>query len=190
MTLQTTKPISMADIEAEFSAPSGTPLSAFVAGGAFVPDGTTGVGGPVPTAKPIAMTDLLGSASVPTFPLVMTAGLDGGGAPNTDDSGYATAQYGTLVPDQVRSETVSVIKFGFQTQGDELTIDFAWGSEQGQDFWTQLTIDGTNWTSEVFLSVNADDFGENSGLGRWIFLLPSHAPFSNSNVYNCTFTTP
>ena len=83
MTLQTTKPISMADIEAEFSAPSGTPLSAFVAGGAFVPPGTTGVGGPVPTAKPISMTDLLGTSN--EFVTLLARDIDAGG------SGSATA---------------------------------------------------------------------------------------------------
>lgn len=59
MTLPVAKPISLTQIVAEFNAPAGTPLSAFVRGGAYVPDTVQNAG--VPTAKPIALSDLLGA---------------------------------------------------------------------------------------------------------------------------------
>lgn len=62
MTLQGSKPIALTDIEAEFGAPSGTPLSAFVRGGAWVPDSAANAN--VPTSPPIKLTDFLGAEAV------------------------------------------------------------------------------------------------------------------------------
>jgi len=63
MTLQTVKPISLANVRAEYGAPLGTALGAFVRGGAWVPDTSQNIA--VPTAKPIALRDLLGAGSTP-----------------------------------------------------------------------------------------------------------------------------
>ncbi len=59
MTLPTEKPISLAQVRAEFGAPLGTALGAFVRGGAWVPDVPQNSG--VPTAKPISLGNLLGA---------------------------------------------------------------------------------------------------------------------------------
>src|SRR5690606_6481191 len=65
MPLQTSPPISLSDVYAEFAAPAGTPLSAFVRGGAYVPDVPANAG--VPTAPPVSLLQLLGARKSPVI---------------------------------------------------------------------------------------------------------------------------
>ena len=66
MTLPLERPLSIKDLETEFTAPPGTPLSEFLKGGTYVPDNTENVN--VPTALPLALTDFYGAAA--TVPVV------------------------------------------------------------------------------------------------------------------------
>ena len=94
MTLQLVPPISLGDVIAEYEAPLGTPLGAFVRGGAFVPDSPGNSG--VPTTKPISLGDLLGSSNETVFGANrMTAA---GGTPPT---GYSRGNFGIMTPDTV-----------------------------------------------------------------------------------------
>lgn len=63
MTLPLVLPISMSDMETEFSAPPGTPMSEFLKGGTYVPDNSENVN--VPTELPISVTDFFGAAATP-----------------------------------------------------------------------------------------------------------------------------
>lgn len=84
MALPSSGNISLTDIETEFGAPSGTALSEFVRGGAYVPD--TAVNSAIPTSTPISMRDFEGaSANTLTYTLedtvdpetlVVTAGTE------------------------------------------------------------------------------------------------------------------
>ncbi len=70
MTLPLTLPLSLSDLETEFSAPLGTPLSEFVKGGTYVPDNSENIN--VPTALPLSITDFFGAAAtVPTDVLLL-----------------------------------------------------------------------------------------------------------------------
>jgi len=62
MPLPLVRPISIKDLEAEFLAPPGTPLSAFLKNGAYVPDNIENVD--VPVALPLAITDFYGAANI------------------------------------------------------------------------------------------------------------------------------
>lgn len=61
MTLPASYPITLAQVCAEFGAPSNTPLGSFLRGGAYVPNAAPNLG--VPTAKPINLGDLLGASA-------------------------------------------------------------------------------------------------------------------------------
>lgn len=61
MTLPASPPISMDQVYAEFSAPVGTPLHAFVRGGSYVPN--IGANGGVPTAPPVTLHQLCGASA-------------------------------------------------------------------------------------------------------------------------------
>lgn len=66
MPLQLAPPLALSQVETEFSAPSGTPLSDFLRGGPFVPDSPANAG--IPSALPLQLLDLLGGDSVLVFP--------------------------------------------------------------------------------------------------------------------------
>lgn len=61
MTLQSSPPISLNQILAEFGAPVGTPLSALHRGGTWVPNSPANAG--VPTSGPISVLDFLGASA-------------------------------------------------------------------------------------------------------------------------------
>lgn len=63
MTLPTSPPLALTQVLAEFGAPAGTPLSAMVRGGAYVPNIPQNSN--VPTAPPIELLDFLGAANTP-----------------------------------------------------------------------------------------------------------------------------
>ena len=68
MTLPSSGILTLSDIQTEFGGVNPARLSEYYAGGAYVPSGTTGVNGPVPTSGTIAISDFYGtSASVYTF---------------------------------------------------------------------------------------------------------------------------
>lgn len=62
-------PVSLKNVRAVFGAPAGTRLSAFVRGGAWVPNNSSNGG--VPLAPPIRLSDLAGATDAP--PLSVTA---------------------------------------------------------------------------------------------------------------------
>lgn len=63
MTLPAAPPINLLQVCTEFGAPAGTPLSAFLRGGAWVPNTPTNAA--VPVALPISLLDLLGASAAP-----------------------------------------------------------------------------------------------------------------------------
>lgn len=65
MTLPSSGPLSLADIQGEFGGSNPISLSEYYAGGGLVPAGTTGTFGPVPTpGNPISIRDFYGTSNV------------------------------------------------------------------------------------------------------------------------------
>lgn len=62
MALPTSGSLSLSQVRTEFGAPTNTGLSAFLRGGAWVPDTAANAG--VPTALPISLRQLLGASAV------------------------------------------------------------------------------------------------------------------------------
>lgn len=63
MTLPSSGPLTLADIQGEFGGSNPISLSEYYAGGAYVPAGTTGVNGPVPTSGTISISDFYGASN-------------------------------------------------------------------------------------------------------------------------------
>lgn len=64
MTLPTSGPLSFADIQAEFGGTNPISLSEYYAGGTYVPAGTTGTNGAVPSSGQISVANFYGTSSV------------------------------------------------------------------------------------------------------------------------------
>ena len=173
MTLQLTRPISLADVRAEYGAPLPTPLGAFVRGGAFVPDSPGNVG--VPTAKPIALGDLLGSAAF-NQTHTMVAGVTG------PINGYdtITGPIGSMAPLQQQGEVI--IRVSQNDVIDQLSVQLATPG-LGQPFWTSMTFQSTDpvWDGEVLLSADAN-YSDNI-FSQWQFFAEPRV-FLNGVTYN------
>jgi len=63
MALPTSGNISLNDIKAEFGGNASPKLTDYLAGGSFVPAGTSGTNGAVPSSPPIAITDFYGTSA-------------------------------------------------------------------------------------------------------------------------------
>lgn len=64
MTLPSSGPLSLADIQGEFGGSNPISLSEYYAGGAFVPAGTTGTYGAVPSSGTISIRNFYGTSNV------------------------------------------------------------------------------------------------------------------------------
>lgn len=64
MTLQTSGAISFSDLQTEFGGSNPISLSEYYAGGAYVPGGTTGTNGAVPSSGTISMSQFYGTSNV------------------------------------------------------------------------------------------------------------------------------
>ena len=64
MTLPSSGPLSLADIQGEFGGSNPISLSEYYAGAAFVPAGTTGTYGAVPSSGPISIRNFYGTSNI------------------------------------------------------------------------------------------------------------------------------
>lgn len=63
MTLPSSGPLSLTDIQAEFGGSNPISLSEYYAGGAYVPAGTSGTNGPVPSSGTISISNFYGTSN-------------------------------------------------------------------------------------------------------------------------------
>lgn len=74
MTLPTSGPLSLNDIKGEFGGPTSPSLGDYYAGGAYVPPGTTGTYGAVPSTGTISIQNFYGTSAVITETQTVTVG--------------------------------------------------------------------------------------------------------------------
>ncbi len=175
MTLPTVPPIGMVEIQQEFSAPLGTPLSAFLRGGVWVPDTSANVG--VPTVLPISMLDLLGASAQTDIEDLfdMFAEED----PKSQGTGYAVGQFGTLTPDTYRGTEYNENSMG--ETSENFTIVLRNGPGQ-QDFFDAVRINGLDWPNVELLT--ADATFNPAVNNSWTWNIPGQPPFVDSENYS------
>jgi len=159
MTLPTVPPIGMIEIQDEFLAPLGTPLSAFLRGGVWVPDSAANAG--VPTALPIAMTDLLGADVTAGELFDMLAGVASQGR-----SGYIFGTTGSINPDIYRTFFIDTMRYRLNPPSSNIEFRL---DQTGllQSFFARITIVGPGWNEDL-LTADADSFDPNdAGRSTW-----------------------
>lgn len=82
MTLPSSGPLSLADIQGEFGGSNPIGLNEYYAGGAYVPAGTTGTYGPVPSIGTISIRDFYGTTAVVISVSSQTISYTSGGLTN------------------------------------------------------------------------------------------------------------
>lgn len=94
MTLPTSGALSLADIQTEFGGSNPISLSEYYAGGAYVPAGTSGTYGAVPSSGAISIQSFYGTAAVPTF---VEASIGSRGGSSSVVPALASVQNGDLI---------------------------------------------------------------------------------------------
>ncbi len=180
MTLQLTPPISLGDVEAEFSAPTGTPLGSFLRGGAFVADTASNAG--VPTSKPISLGDLLGASKFEFVETnVMTAGVGG------VTSGYDRGIIGGMSPLTYvgTGNLINSVQYSIAF-GGQLVVELQ-PEGLGQTLWTRIAFSNPAdpvWDETEFFAADAvytDQPGITSSV--WTFDLPGQVRFIDTQLY-------
>jgi hypothetical protein len=88
MTLPTSGPLSLSNIQTEFGGSNPISLSEYYAGGGLVPPGTSGTNGPVPSSGTISISNFYGTSNIP--PLSVTADSVSGFDTGPSNSGFVT----------------------------------------------------------------------------------------------------
>ena len=145
MALPNTGPLSLSMIQGEFGGSNPISLSEYYAGGLFVPAGTTGINGPVPSSGSISFSHFLGT-SKPRLSLSLSSASAGFTFTNSPPS---------LTPStrELTSDTIT----GTASHGTT-PYTFAWSRVSGS-----TAITATNPTSNISTftaTVSVDTFVE------------------------------
>lgn len=148
MTLPTSGPLTLADIQTEFGGSNPISLSEYYAGGVdgYVPAGTSGTNGPVPSSGTISISNFYGTSALSFFP----AGGTSAGSPQTlsvEDFWPATAvqlitcsQSATWVWSSTGTGTLSST---VASGGSATSIEFTLTGQSGFIRTRVITLSGT-----------------------------------------------
>lgn len=152
MTLPTSGPLTLADIQTEFGGSNPISLSEYYAGGAYVPAGTSGTNGAVPSSGTISIWNFYGtSAALETH--TMTIGSSG------SVWGFQSGSFGSLSPTTssiyggATVNRISASAFNNTFFGITGTV-----SNSG---WSTIIINGTSFTR------TAASFSTGGGVSLW-----------------------
>lgn len=163
MALPSTGELALTDIQTEFGGGNPIGLSEYYAGGLYVPSGTTGDGGAIPTTGEITIGDFYGSQAGTT--VTVTEGSDSiipvQGTGNAQLYGYMSRNY---LPDNAATSFINpayTINFGSRSPTTVSGITIAglfWSSNK----WAQprfvFVVVGTH-AQTAFTSLNIQGYG-------------------------------
>ncbi|PCJ68190.1 MAG: hypothetical protein COA62_15615 [Rhodobiaceae bacterium] len=174
MALQSSGPISIGDIQAEFGGTNPASFSEYYRGGPYVPNSL--VNAAIPTSGLIGLGDFHGSANEISQSFTLTAGqTQAAGKIGIDTFGYANgiilqANVGSISPIVFDGVTIR----GLFGTNFALNIYFL-GNHIGSPAFTSITINGATLFSADATSV----FAEPSTVYSWL----RNSGFSNGGVY-------
>ena len=150
MALPTSGALSLSDIQTEFGGSNPISLSEYYAGGLYVPSGTSGTNGAVPTSGEIAVSDFYGTQAGITVTVTegnaVTFGVVGFALQNkivaSSEIGYASwQQIGSRTPTTINGVTINGLNFS-ATKYAEPRFYFTLQGNRAQNFITSLNIQG------------------------------------------------
>lgn len=183
MTLPSSGPLSLNDIKGEFGGPSSPSLANYYAGGSYVPSGTSGSYGAVPTSGTISIQNFYGtSASLETISLTIGSysGIYGG------IYGYDVyLELGSISPNTLSFSTpianAPCDAIYYQSNSSYFLLSSSWGNVSPSCF-TSLNANGT-----TFSSASATYYTDGSTYSEWVwFGVPN--PIGTSGTVSCVFT--
>jgi hypothetical protein len=151
MAIQTSGAITLSDIQTEFGGSNPVSLSEYYAGGSYVPSGTSGTNGAVPTSGEIAVSDFYGTQSGITITVTEGSGINNGlhtgygfntlYALNNAYAGYA---YGSVSPTTYDGATIySLVRLASKYNNDPTPGFYVvLSGNRAQNFFTSINVQG------------------------------------------------
>jgi len=174
MALPSSGPLSLNDIKGEFGGPGSPSLSDYYAGGSYVPSGTSGTYGAVPTGGTISIANFYGTQAALEV-VTMDVGDDGGGA------------YGYNIYLSIGSISPNTMVFLSNGYCDA----FYWDADFGLVFnvqaigssgaFTTLIANGTSFSS------GSASFYSGADIAQWVWSGVGN-PLGTSGTISCVFT--
>lgn len=169
MTLPTSGPLSLSDIQTEFGGSNPISLNEYYAGGTYVPSGTTGTYGAVPTSGAISIQNFYGTQASSNTITIIPGHLVNG---TSTWDGFGTTAY-TSSPSDFGSisGTNKVTVFGGAALqqcywfGDTFFgiyyFSFVMSGNQTGTTWASITVDGTTFTKAAMGGAGSYNSGGN-----------------------------
>ena len=184
MTLPSSGPLSLSDIQGEFGGSNPVAISNYYAGGSYVPAGTSGTYGPVPTGDTISIVNFYGTSAA--ISIELTAGsyasYDQDGALIATYDGFIDAFIGSVSPTTFAyaggATIVALYTFGdwFNNTGD---FNFNLVGYQPNSGWTDMIVPGLGTFSRASASYT---WNGTYTYWQWYFDTPTNT------VSSCTVT--
>ena len=140
MAIPSSGALSLSDIQTEFGGSNPISLSEYYAGGAYVPAGTTGTYGAVPSSGEISIRNFYGTSNFLDQQTITTGG-DGDPIDFNQKRGFQFGSYGTCVDGTSNLYSGAQIE-QFQWREDSGAYIFNVNGSQSNSGWTTLTIVG------------------------------------------------
>jgi hypothetical protein len=168
MPLPTSGPLSLNDIKGEFGGPTSPSLGDYYAGGTYVPAGTSGTNGAVPSSGTISISNFYGTSSVV---VEFFSRFISGTAFSSAEAGY---------------QIVGTTGGGLSAGNDYEFVNFNFPTNPNQ--WITPTSQAANY--EVYATFNGGDTLSGGTLNTWVAVSTNPAWYLNasgSNVYRTTY---
>jgi hypothetical protein len=126
MTIPSSGPLSLSDIQTEFGGSNPISLSEYYAGGANVPSGTTGDSGPIPSSGTISMGQFYGASNRVSITLTISANTNGYNIFNNRGGTYVAGISDVTLVNNSNIYSTSGVALDTGTgwtSGDTITID-------------------------------------------------------------------
>ena len=179
--------LSMSQIQTEFGGTNPANLSEYYAGGAYVPAGTTGTNGAIPSSGIISLSDFYGAPASYVYSFSVTVGGNtaSGGGVVTVESGYRTDgdTYGSISGNYTTVDGTITSIYSFTTTGpmintEQFVIYGLSGVTNGSTIYLGGAINQTfTWPPDI----------TGVGFEKWVGSDP-FAGVLSSTVIPCTLT--
>ena len=184
MALPTSGPLSLADIQTEFGGSNPISLSEYYAGGTYVPAGTSGTYGAVPTSGEISLRNFYGTQKALDVQTVGVAAVLSCGKSGCVDVGYGY----TLTNSGPGSQAGTISDGTFNPTGGTGITDLWWNISAGQNvlyFTLNAAVSNSGWTSMTIngnvFNRTAASFSSGSGYSTWTWSGVSSNPFGTTS---------
>lgn len=177
MTLPSSGPLSLSDIQGEFGGSNPISLSEYYAGGAYVPAGTSGTYGAVPTGGAISIRNFYGTSKIITETHTLVPGTTY--SKYSVSRGFIDGIIGTISPTTfgfLSNAPITQLDYNSFSFGVD-TVSFSIVGNFSNSGWTSVSVNGTTFTRA------SGSFSTGSGSTGWSWSVTSD-PFGADGTSN------